>query len=284
MRLGPKQAQRLGVKPGVQHSPGLERCCLRMSAKASYRQAQQDVAMLTGVEVSAKTQERMVERNPILAPIVAERVDEVALDGGMVRLVAPKGQPSPWKQYKAVRLNADGPGMAWFQDNAALLQWIQTTSLMSLFYCLGDGHPGIWALFARLNVPQIADEILDWFHLMENLHKVGGSNQRLRQAESLLWEGQVDPTLTLFSTLKTKPSQRFQAYLKHHRARIPNYRYYQMEGLPISSSPVESWIKQIDERVQVTGARWKPQRVPQILALRCAYLNGDLDSFSLTKS
>jgi hypothetical protein len=58
-----------------------------------------------------------------------------------------------------------------------------------------------------------------------------------------------------------------------------NYRYYQMEGLPIGSGPVESWIKQIDERVQITGARWKPERVPQILALRCAYLSGRLDLF-----
>ena len=28
-----------------------------------------------------------------------------------------------------------------------------------------------------------------------------------------------------------------------------------MEGLPIGAGPVESWIKQIDERVQITGAR-----------------------------
>jgi len=31
-------------------------------------------------------------------------------------------------------------------------------------------------------------EILDWYHLMENLHKVGGSLKRLRQAETLLWQ------------------------------------------------------------------------------------------------
>jgi hypothetical protein len=54
-----------------------------------------------------------------------------------------------------------------------------------------------------------------------------------------------------------------------------------MEGLPISSGPVESWINQIDERIQITGARWKSERVPQILALRCAYLNGNLDFSSM---
>ena len=255
-----------------------------MCAKTSYRQVEADVERLTGLKVSAKTQERMVARNPIDPPLVTEVVSEIALDGGMVRLVTPKGEPSEWRQYKAVRVNGTSVGMAWFQANEALLAWLQSLLLMSLFYCLGDGHPGIWSLFGQLKAPQIPDEILDWFHLMENLHKVEATPEQLRQAETLLWEGQVDKTLTLLSTIETGTSQRFQAYLTHHRDRIPNYRYYQMEGLPISSSPVESWIKQIDERIQITGARWKPERVPQILALRCAYLNGSLDDlFSLTQ-
>lgn len=255
-----------------------------MCAKTSYRQAETDVACLTGLKVSAKTQERIVARNPIAPPQVSEPVSEVALDGGMVRLVTAKGQPSEWRQYKAVRLNGDKVGMAWFQADEALLTWLENLVWMSLFYCLGDGHPGIWSVFSQLQLPQLHDEILDWFHLMENLHKVEGTPEQLSQAEALLWEGQVDKTLMLVSAIKTEASRRFQTYLKNHRSRIPNYRYYQMEGLPISSSPVESWIKQIDERIQITGARWKPERVPQILALRCAYLNGTLDSlFSLAQ-
>lgn len=254
-----------------------------MSAKTSYRQAASDVELLTGMKVSAKSQERIVNRIPIAAPEVDSEVNEVALDGGMVRLATPKGAPSEWKQYKAVRLNAKGAGMAWFQDNSALVSWLHQLSFISLFYCLGDGHPGIWSLFAQLQVPQLSEEILDWFHLMENLHKVGGSLKRLQQAEALLWRGQVDKTLALFASVKTEAAGRFQGYLQTHRSRIPNYEYYQLEGLPIGSGSVESWIKQIDERIQVTGARWKPERVPQILALRCAYLNGDLDSFSLVE-
>jgi hypothetical protein len=254
-----------------------------MSAKTSYRKAAADIELLTGMSVSAKTQERIVNRTAIAPANVEEPVEAVALDGGMVRLVSPPSEASEWKQYKAVRLNGDGPGMAWFQENAALLEWLQRLTFVSLFYCLGDGHPGIWNLFAQLEVPQMSEEILDWFHLNENLYKVGGSLKRLRKAESLLWEGQVDATLALFAQVKTKPARRFREYLQTHRGRIPNYRYYQMEGLPIGSGPVESWIKQIDERLQITGARWKPQRVGQMLALRCAYLNEQLDSFYLAK-
>lgn len=255
----------------------MEMCCLRMSAKSSYRQAEGDVTLLTGIRVSAKTQERIVERHPMHPPTVDGPVSEVALDGGMVRLVTPSGKPSEWKQYKAVRLNGNGVGMAWFQENDSLLRWLQSLQVMSLFYCLGDGHPGIWSLFAQMEHPQICDEILDWFHLMENLHKVDASENQLRCAESLLWEGRVDQLISMMSELATEASHRFRTYVQTHRSRIPNYRYYQMEGLPISSSPVESWIKQIDERLQSTGARWKPERVPQMLALRSAYLNGELD-------
>ena len=61
------------------------------------------------------------------------------------------------------------------------------------------------------------------------------------------------------------------------------YDYYQSEGLPIGSGSVESWIKQVDARIQISGASWKAERVPQMLALRCAYLNEQLDLFSLTK-
>jgi hypothetical protein len=50
-------------------------------------------------------------------------------------LVGDPGQPSEWKQYKAVRVNGDGPGMAWFQDNSALLDWLHHLSFVSLFYC-----------------------------------------------------------------------------------------------------------------------------------------------------
>jgi hypothetical protein len=114
-----------------------------MSAKTSYRQAAAAVTLLTGMSVSAKTQERMVNRTPIDTPVVEDVVDEIALDGGMVRLVTPAGEPSEWKQYKAVRVNGDGVGMAWFQENAALLNWLKSLSFISLFYCLGDGHPGI---------------------------------------------------------------------------------------------------------------------------------------------
>ena len=73
-------------------------------------------------------------------------------------------------------------------------------------------------------------EILDWYHLMENLHKVGGSNQRLRQAKNFLWQGLVDDAIAVFDDLKKKQARNFQNYLRKHRFRIPDYQLYQQLG------------------------------------------------------
>ncbi len=52
--------------------------------------------------------------------------------------------------------------------------------------CLGDGHPGVWNLMADIATTSQRREILDWYHLKENLHKVGGSNKRLQDVETSL--------------------------------------------------------------------------------------------------
>jgi len=49
-----------------------------------------------------------------------------------------------------------------------------------------------------MGVTQRRPEILDWYHLKENLYKAGGSVKRLKQAESLLWRGQVNEVIDLF--------------------------------------------------------------------------------------
>ncbi len=146
---------------------------------------------------------------------------------------------------------------------------------MEPVYCLGDGHPGIWKLFEAVGNSQARIEILDWFHLKQNLYKVGGSLKRLKQAENLLWYGKVESTLQLFSQLKKKVARNFCQYLITHKSRIINYQYHQNEQISsIGSGSIESGIKQIGMRVKKTGAQWKKENVNKILSLRCAYLNG----------
>ena len=97
--------------------------------------------------------------------------------------------------------------------------------------CLGDGHEGIWNLFAEINPAIQRIEILDWYHLMENLEKVGGSMNRLAEARKLLWQGKVDETIVLFEGWDDHQAKCFCKYIDGHRNRIPNYDYYQSEEI-----------------------------------------------------
>jgi hypothetical protein len=58
--------------------------------------------------------------------------------------------------------------------------------------------------------------------------------KRLKQAESLLWSGQVNEVINLFKELKRKAFKTFCNYLEFHRNRIVNYRYYKEESLVLS--------------------------------------------------
>lgn len=255
----------------------LERCCLRVSANVSYQRTAEDIELLTGMRVSAKTQQRLVHRQSFETPPLAEAVEEVSIDGGTVRLIVEPGEEPQWKQYKAVHLAPVKVHRAWLNNNSALVEWLNDQSFSPVVTCLGDGHDGIWNLFEQMKVEGERREILDWYHLMENLEKVGGPRQRLAQARSWLWQGKVDETIALFEGCQHHQAGCFCQYLRKHRHRIVNYGYLQAEGIcAIGSGVVESTVKQIDRRLKISGARWKPEHVPNVLAHRCAYLNNQL--------
>jgi hypothetical protein len=271
--LSQKQGEILGVEIGKRISPYLELCCLCVSANVSYANAELDVAMLTGISVSGKTQQRLVQSYDFPNPKAETPIQEASVDGGKVRLRTPLGEPSVWRDYKAIAMPHGV--IADFQNNQSLIDRVNSQPLGIPITCLGDGHDGIWNLIREIAVPEQRREILDWYHLTENLYKVNSSLKRLKQAEALLWKGQVDETIALLGNLKDKKAQNFCIYLEKHRARIINYDYYQAEGIcSIGSGAVESAIKQINRRVQISGAQWKPENVPQVLAHRAAYISG----------
>jgi hypothetical protein len=231
--------------------------------------------VLTGIKLPHSTQHRVVNSYQLPEPIITKRADSLSVDGGSVRLRTPKGQPSEWKNYKAIKVHQRA-GMAFFQDHQSLLQWINQQPLSRNVTCLGDGHDGVWKIVEQIKTIDQRTEILDWYHLMENLHKVGGSLQRLKRVRSYLWQGLVDDAIAEFEGLNKKQAKNFQNYLRKHSLRIPDYQLYQELGICIGSGSVESWIKQIGSRIKIIGAQWNQKNVPQMLKLRCAYLNNDI--------
>lgn len=272
--LTEKQAKCLGVKSYTKISPYLEKCCLIISANVSYENAAKDLKALTGIEVSAKTQQRLVHRRKFPLPTSQQEIQELSVDGGKVRLRTPLGEPCIWRDYKGIRIH-EQVTEAFFQDNETLINWVNEQPLATPITCIGDGQDGIWNIISRIGESRARREILDWFHLKENLYKVGGSKKRLKKAEALLWQGKVEDSLKLFMELNNQGTKNFCEYLVKHRHRIVNYSYYSEEQIcSVASGAVESAVKQIDRRTKISGAPWNQENVPQVLAHRCAYLNG----------
>jgi hypothetical protein len=131
-----------------------------VSASESHEDAAHDIAVLTGLSVSRSTQQRLVHRHDFPFESVDLGVKEISLDGGKVRLRTPKGQRSEWHDYEGVNLH-QGCVAAFFRQNDALVEWVNQQPLASPVVCLGDGHDGIWNLFAQIASPVQRLEILD---------------------------------------------------------------------------------------------------------------------------
>lgn len=97
MTITEKQAEKLAVKSRTRWSRYLEKCCLLLSANSRYQRAEEDIKVLTGMEVTHSTQQRMVHRQTFELPQLKPEVEEISIDGGKVRLRTPKGQPCQWR-------------------------------------------------------------------------------------------------------------------------------------------------------------------------------------------
>lgn len=164
--------------------------------------------------------------------------------------------------------------------------------------CVCDGQRYNWSLFELHLLPSGFIGILDFLHLLaylyEAAHTLHGKNlaagwkcyvQWLRWA----WSGQVIPLLRSVragaAKLGAPPKgagdedprkilAEALGYLNNNKTRM-DYAEYRRLGLPISSAPVESTIKQINRRIKSTEKFWLHDGAEAIVQLRAAYLSED---------
>jgi hypothetical protein len=164
--------------------------------------------------------------------------------------------------------------------------------------CLGDGSQGIWALFEFHLQPAGFVGILDFVHLLVYLYAAAqaAAGKAAEVAWRLYtrwlgwaWSGKV---ALLRGALRAASRQAGAApkgaseddprrvlqeavtYVEHNRGRM-NYPDYRRQGLPISSAPVESAIKQLNRRVKGSEKFWLKDGAEAILQVRAAYLSED---------
>lgn len=137
--------------------------------------------------------------------------------------------------------------------------------------------------------------VLDLVHLLAYLHDAAHAWKQERGWKQYVqwlrwaWSGQVKPLLASLrqaaaelgeppagaaDTDRRKVVTDALGYVQNNRTRM-DYPRYRRLGLPTSSAPVESTIKQINRRVKGSEKFWLNGGAEAILQLRAAYLSED---------
>ena len=152
--------------------------------------------------------------------------------------------------------------------------------------CVNDGAVWIWALV--LMCYPLAVQVVDWWHAVDRLWKVGNmvlgqGNDKTRawvtERKDDLWAGRVRAVIAALGEPKPqgeeaeKEVRLLREYLQIHADRM-RYQEFRELGVPIGSGTVESGCKNVvGSRMKRGGMRWKVERAEGVLALRCALLS-----------
>lgn len=147
---------------------------------------------------------------------------------------------------------------------------------------IGDGAHWIWNMCEELFPDAV--QILDFYHLSENVHKFGRYLYPENDIEMKRWsknilnkidKGQIDEVIEGLPDFKGKklPAQtpNLKGYMDYNRKRI-KYKDYKEKGYYIGSGAIESGNKLvIQQRMKQSGMRWSVSGGQQIAALRAKY-------------
>lgn len=157
---------------------------------------------------------------------------------------------------------------------------------------VADGQSYNWAI-QRRHFPNCTP-VLDFMHAAEHLYEAASalSDSGLgRTWTEACWKGKVDAVIAEMRQRLAKAERppepaeapdhvwcvldRTIGYLESNLSRM-RYPDYRKAGLPLTSSPVESWIKQLNQRVKGSEKFWEDgRRGEAILQLRAAWQSED---------
>lgn len=162
---------------------------------------------------------------------------------------------------------------------------------------IGDGLAWNWSIW-RQHFPTFTP-ILDFIHAIQYLYAAAAAWEsedparwaRYLELAEAAWQGRIDEVVAaIHSELRNRgiaepaelsadhplrPLADAARYFSNNRERM-NYPLYRRQGLPITSSPIESLIKQINHRVKGTEMFWlQPVGAEAILQIRAASLSED---------
>ena len=185
------------------------------------------------------------------------------------------------------RYAASGVGFEDFESRLRALAARLDAHRATAVAFVGDGAPCLWRLAEEI-LPRRTVFIQDFWHVCEHLQKaarlaLGEGETAQETAErwcALLRESRAEEILAeLRESARRRRGKRKEellreiAYLETGRGRM-DYARYRAEGWLIGSGAVEGTCKHlVKERYNLTGARWKRDNIPFVLALRLSIFN-----------
>ena len=156
---------------------------------------------------------------------------------------------------------------------------------------VGDGSANNWKLQRRFFGSFVA--ILDFIHALSYVFAAAQAGRRLaagwavyQQWIGWVWQGRVAAVIAALEgrqaelglpeedepeTSPRRVVEQTRTYLRNHQDKM-RYDEYRRQGLPITSSHVESVVKQINQRVKGTEKFWSEEVSEAVLQLRADYL------------
>lgn len=159
---------------------------------------------------------------------------------------------------------------------------------------IGDGSENNWAIW-RQHFSSFVP-ILDFIHALSYVFAAALAGRKFADGWSIytqwigwVWRGEVDKVIAALAQrqlelgsptnddAEASPRQivaRTLAYLQNHQSQM-RYADYRQLGLPITSSYVESAVKQFNQRVKGTEKFWSEPGAEAMLQLRADHLSDD---------
>jgi hypothetical protein len=214
-----------------------------------------------------------------------EEVEQVLREEGQVV----KWQPP---EVKDKHLTATRRPWAAFAPMVAALAWRLGFFQAARRAFVGDGSDNVWAVWRKHFSSFVP--ILDIIHAISYLFASATAGRRFADGwpcyvrwVTWVWQGEVEKVIAELAQRQaelglpqdqdgeTHPRQvvgTALGYLQNHKDKM-RYPEYRRQGMPITSSYVESAVKQFNERVKGTEKFWTEAGVEALLQLRADYLS-----------
>jgi hypothetical protein len=159
---------------------------------------------------------------------------------------------------------------------------------------LGDGSENNWTIWRNYFSSFVP--ILDFIHALSYVFAAAMAGRKFTDGWSIyerwirwVWSGDVAKVIAALAQRQlelgtpqeedgdTSPRQivaQALTYLQNHQSQM-KYAEYRQQGLPITSSYVESAVKQFNQRVKGTEKFWSEEGAEAILQLRADHLSAD---------